>query len=278
MVNEQTLGMMNRFMLKQWWDSLTADKCGCYHLEYAVDDNDGQIYSVCVGWHDADGKSVIAWKIGRQSSICATQYDFDLGFETLRDPESGETGDAIETIETEPADWSEIIKTVAKRIAKAYVDKGVKKDEDENDEDENDEPNEANEPDEADEANEGELVFTDDLEVLNETSLRYQQLWLRDRQDSCGNIEFARNGRYRYCVCLGYHDEDGTKRLAWKIGRIRTDEQKKFGFDTGYKTVNDSLVVIDKGFSDWGGLVEEMRNAIAVFKDSRMKADAKEDA
>lgn len=258
MVNEQVLGVMNRLMLKQWWDGLMADKCGCRHLEYAVDGNDGQVYSVCMGWHNADDKPVIAWKIGRQSSINAMQCDLDIDFEMPYDPESGEVDDTLVTIETEPADWSGVIKdirTAARRIAKTWVDKGAKKDK-----------NNGDDGDEIGEADEGELAFTDDLGALNETSLRYQQLWLRDQQDSCGNIEFARSGRYRYCVCLGYHDEDGTKRLAWKLGRIRTGEQKEFGFDTGYETVNDSLVVLDNEFSDWEGLVEEMRNAIAVFK------------
>lgn len=262
MVNEQVLGAMSGFMLKQWWDSLTATKCGCCHLEYAVDDNDRQVYSVCMGWHDADDRPVIAWKIGRQSSISAMQCDFDFDFEMPYDPESGEVDDTLVTIETEPADWNEIVKDIraaARRIAKTWVDKGAKKDKDDKGEI----------GDETDKADEGELVFTDDLGALNETSLRYQWLWVRDRPDGCGNIEFARSECHRYCVCLGYHDKDGKRKLAWKIGRIRVDEQKKFGFDTGYKTVNDSLVVLDDGFSDWDSLADEMKEAVARFRKSR---------
>lgn len=258
MISNQVLNAISGSLLKQWWEGLSSEKCGYRYFSYAIDEIDRRIYSVCMGWHGSD-TPVIAWKIGCQPSVNATQCDFDTDFEAPRNPETGEADDALTPLDAEPIDWDAVAKEIraaAARIARSQV-RNAKADRGDAD---------------ADGEDDGELTFTDDAEALNGTTLQYQWSWLKNQSDGCCHVDFARSAHYRYCVCFGWHDDGDTKRLTWKIGRIHVQQKEKFGFDDAYKTVGDSVVALKDENVDWDSLARDMAEAITRFKVERETA------
>lgn len=67
--------------------------------------------------------------------------------------------------------------------------------------------------------------------------------WLRKEDMGCCSIWFASTDKYRYCVCVGWHNlGDGPKEknydhwaVAWKIGRQTHDNIMQCDFDVDFE-------------------------------------------
>lgn len=135
------LKAMTANTVRHWIDGLTetGEEIGCCRLEYA--DDDKHIYSALMGWHDLDGKSVIAWKIGRQPRNRMLQCDFDIDFEMPFDPDTGEVDDTLNVIgaptkrkvnetvtilECPPVDYDGVAKEM-RREARRIADKWLRR-------------------------------------------------------------------------------------------------------------------------------------------------------
>lgn len=109
--------------VRGWHKWLKDTQCGCCRLEYFW--QAGQVYSVCMGWHDCGDEGYkIAWKIGRQSVRNCMQCDFDLDFEMPYDEETGDVDDTLDTLETVPEDWEAVaaeMRAAAVRIANDWI-------------------------------------------------------------------------------------------------------------------------------------------------------------
>lgn len=109
-----------------WYTTLSSgDKCGCCHLPFACDDK--YKYSVCMGWTDYDKtKSIIAWKIGRQTHDNIMQCDLDIDFEMPYDAETGEVDDTWATVSGNE-NWEALAKEMrdtARRVWKDHKGRG----------------------------------------------------------------------------------------------------------------------------------------------------------
>lgn len=105
-----------------WYTTLSSDaeKCGCCHLPFACDDK--YKYSVCMGWTDYDkNKSVIAWKIGRQTHNNIMQCNLDIDFEMPYNEETGEVDDTWATV-SDNENWEALAKEMRDTARRVWKD------------------------------------------------------------------------------------------------------------------------------------------------------------
>lgn len=98
--------------------------------------------------------------------------------------------------------------------------------------------------------------------------------WLVETQCGCSSLEYASDGRYRYCVCMGWHDYgDSDYVIAWKIGRQSHNNISQCDFDMDFEMpyvketgdVDDTLVVLGKPATD------KVNETIAVLGSTPIK-------
>ena len=107
-------------MVRDWYSWLKKNDCGCCHLEYA-DSDDGNVYSVCMGWKNYDDGWKIAWKIGRQKYNNIMQSDLDLDFEMPYNEETGDVDDTEEIVDSD-TDWNSLAKTMKRTAMRVWKD------------------------------------------------------------------------------------------------------------------------------------------------------------
>lgn len=114
--------------------------------------------------------------------------------------------------------------------------------------------------------------------------------WLKSRDAGCCSIHFASTVKWRYCVCMGWHDfdengryDDRGMRIAWKIGRQSHDNIMQCDFDVDFDIPYDpetgmcdhapQLIEVEPGakapagYRSWAELAKEIRaGARRVFK------------
>ncbi len=112
------------------------------------------------------------------------------------------------------------------------------------------------------------------LKMINAKTVRGWWDWLVEAQCGCCHVEYARDDRHAYSVCMGWHDcgLEGWK-IAWKIGRqshrnimqcdLDVDFDMPYVEETG--DVDDTLVVL-------GSPTEVKDNeTISVLRSPRIK-------
>ena len=81
---------------------------------------------------------------------------------------------------------------------------------------------------------------TDLKEVTGKTVKGWYE-WLRANDCGCCSVYFEGNDKYRYCVCMGWHDngtdENGKQQwvVAWKIGRQTHNNAMQCDFDVDFE-------------------------------------------
>lgn len=84
---------------------------------------------------------------------------------------------------------------------------------------------------------------TCDLKEVTGRELKKWWEWLVREQAGCCSVHFASTGKYRYCVCMGWHNlGDGPKEknydhwvVAWKIGRQTLNNIMQCDFDVDFE-------------------------------------------
>lgn len=142
------------------------------------------------------------------------------------------------------------------------------------------------------------------LDKLTGKELKKWYKWLRVQDMGCCSIWFASTDKYRYCVCMGWHDygegpdkehgfTDGFK-VAWKIGRQTHNNIMQCDLDVDFEmpcnsetgNVDDTLEEVEcftrpnrhgdfpysspRGYRDWNALAAHIRKtARRVYRDWR---------
>jgi hypothetical protein len=122
-INIGKLDGLNGKTVRNWYDWLKKTDCGCCHLEFGNSD-DGNVYSVCMGWTDCYGGWKIAWKIGRQKYNNLMQSDLEIDFETPYNEETGDVDDTEETLDS-VTDWDSLAETMKRTARRVWNDWGV---------------------------------------------------------------------------------------------------------------------------------------------------------
>lgn len=116
------------------------------------------------------------------------------------------------------------------------------------------------------------MTYVDRLaEVTGETVHGWYD-WLVKEQCGCCSVVFARDAKWNWVVCMGWHSEgDGKWQVAWKIGResprnaMQTDLDLDFEmpYDPETGDVDDTLEVLGsppKTKAKWNALARAMRD------------------
>lgn len=108
--------------------------------------------------------------------------------------------------------------------------------------------------------------------------------WLRKEDCGCCSVCYASDDRYRYCVCVGWHDTGDGWAVAWKIGRQTHDNVMQCDLDVDFEMpydeytgdVDDTLRVVEcdpTAMKEWNAIASEMRKeARRVFREWRLPA------
>ena len=112
--------------------------------------------------------------------------------------------------------------------------------------------------------------------------------WLTENKMGCCSICFATDYRYKYAVCIGWHDGGHGWEVAWKIGRQTTNNIMQCDFDVDFEMpysdesgdVDDTLETIEVvggkpvGYRSWAELASRMRDeARRVWHDWKEESD-----
>lgn len=134
------------------------------------------------------------------------------------------------------------------------------------------------------------MRHTDLNEITGKTVKEWYE-WLRKEDMGCCSVWFASTEKYRFCVCMGWHDYGDGFRVAWKIGRRTHDNIMQCDFDVDFEMpcnpetgdVDDTLEEVEcekivhpkswrwsspKGYRGWNALAACMRKtARRVYRD-----------
>lgn len=136
-----------------------------------------------------------------------------------------------------------------------------------------------------------------ELNKLTGKTVREWYAWLRKEDQGCCSVWFESTDKYRYCVCMGWHDCGDGWKVAWKIGRQTHNNIMQCDFDVDFEMpcnpetgdVDDTLEEVEcekivhpkswrwsspKGYRGWDRLAACMRKtARRVYRDWRYKDD-----
>ena len=125
-----------------------------------------------------------------------------------------------------------------------------------------------------------------DLKYVTGKTVKGWYEWLRANDCGCRSVYFEGNDKYRYCVCMGWHDYgDGPEekdyanwKICWKIGWQTFDNGMQCDFDVDFDMpgpcneqgdVYDTLEEVGeiKTMKDWNRLASAVNKAVKeVFK------------
>jgi len=108
--------------------------------------------------------------------------------------------------------------------------------------------------------------------------------WLDAKGCGCCSICYATTAKYRYCVCIGWHDYGDRWNIAWKIGRQTRNNAMQCDLDVDfempwpcnrqgdvYDTLREILGPVGPRRIFWDRMAAEMRKdarkVFAFFKD-----------
>lgn len=127
------LPKINGKTVKEQFEWLKKENCGCYHFH--LTDTDNYRMHICIGWHDlGDGPKEngyhnwkIAWKIGMETFNNAMQTDLDIDFIMPYDEKTGDVYDteSIMVDMTTMKGWNSLaaeMNRTAKEVVKWQID------------------------------------------------------------------------------------------------------------------------------------------------------------